>query len=59
MDDTTGEVRVSVWRDLVKQVENLNPGALIRVENCQVRPPFEGVIQVSSGMFTKIVVEEK
>jgi len=24
-----------------------------------VRPPFEGVIQVSSGMFTKIVVEEK
>jgi ssDNA-binding replication factor A large subunit len=59
LDDTTGEVRVSVWRDLVKQVENLNPGALIRVENCQVRPPFEGVIQVSSGMFTKIVVEEK
>ena len=50
---------MSVWRDLVKQVENLNPGALIRVENCQVRPPFEGVIQVSSGMFTKIVVEEK
>lgn len=59
LDDTTGEVRVSVWRDLVQQVENLNPGALIRIENCQVRPPFEGVIQASSGMFTKIVVEEK
>jgi replication factor A1 len=59
LDDTTGEVRVSVWRNLVKQVENLNPGALVRVENCQVRPPFEGVIQVSSGMFTRIVVEEK
>jgi hypothetical protein len=24
-----------------------------------VRPPFEGIIQVSSGMFTRIVVEEK
>jgi replication factor A1 len=59
IDDGTGEVRVSVWRDLVRQVEGLAPGALVRIENCQVRPPFNGLIQVSSGMFTRIVVEKK
>lgn len=59
IDDGTGEVRVSVWRDLVKQVEGLAPGALVRIENCQVRPPFNGLLQVSSGMFTRIVVEKK
>ena len=59
LDDGTGEARVSVWRDLVKEAEGLTPGALVRVENCRVRPPFDGLIQVSSGMFTKIVVEEK
>jgi replication factor A1 len=59
IDDGTGEARVSVWRDLVGQVERLTPGALVRVENCNVRPPFDGLIQVSSGMFTKIVVEKK
>jgi replication factor A1 len=59
LDDGTGEARVSVWRDLVKEVEGLTPGALVRVENCRVRPPFDGLIQVSSGMFTRIVVEDK
>lgn len=59
IDDTTGEARVSVWQELVKEVEGLNMGTLVRIENCQVRPPFEGIIQVSSGMFTRIVVEEK
>jgi len=59
IDDGTGEARVSVWRDLVNEVENLNQGALIMIENCQIREPFDGLIQVSSGMFTKIVVEEK
>ncbi len=59
IDDGTGEARVSVWRDLVGQVEGLAPGALVRIENCHVRPPFDGLIQVSSGMFTRIMVEKK
>lgn len=59
LDDGTGEARVSVWRDLVSLTEGLAPGALVRVENCHVRPPFDGLIQVSSGMFTKIIVEKK
>jgi replication factor A1 len=59
IDDTTGEARVSIWRDLIKEVEGLELGSLVRIENCNVRPPFEGIIQVSSGMFTRIEVEEK
>ena len=58
IDDTTGEVRVSIWQELVKEIEVLNMGVLVRIENCKVRPPFEGIIQVSSGMFTRIIVEE-
>jgi replication factor A1 len=59
IDDNTGEARVSVWRDLVAQAETLELGNLIRIENCNVREPFGGLIQVSSGMFTKIIIEEK
>jgi len=59
IDDGTGEARVSVWRDLVSQAEGLSQGSLVRLENCNVRPPFEGLMQISSGMFTRIVVEEK
>ena len=59
LDDGTGEVRVSVWRNLVKEVEGLMPGMVVRMENCNVRPPFDGLIQVSSGLFTKILVEKE
>ena len=58
LDDGTGEARVSVWRNLIEEVEGLTPGTLIRVENCNVRPPFDGLLQVSSGLFTRIVVEK-
>ena len=57
IDDGTGEARVSVWRDLIKEVEGLTPGTTVRIENCNVRPPFDGLMQVSSGLFTRIVAE--
>jgi len=59
IDDGTGEARVSVWRDLVDEVKELTPGTFIRIENCDVRPPFDGLLQVSSGLFTRIVVEKE
>ena len=59
IDDGTGEARVSVWQALVTEAEKLSQGSLIRIENCNVRSPFEGLMQISSGMFTRIVVEEK
>jgi len=59
IDDETGEARVSIWRDLIAQVENLQPGSVVRIEYCNVREPFDGLLQLSSGMFTRIVVEKK
>jgi replication factor A1 len=58
IEDDTGEVRVSIWRDLINEVEGLQPGVLISIENCNVRPPFDGLLQVSSGIFTKISIGE-
>lgn len=58
IEDGTGEARVSIWRDLIDDVEGLTPGAVVKIENCNVRPPFDGLIQVSSGLFTKITVEK-
>ncbi len=57
VDDGTGEVRVSVWRDLVDKVLKIQAGAEVRIENCDVREPYNGLIQVSSGLFTRIVVK--
>jgi replication factor A1 len=59
IDDGTGEARVSVWRELVSQVEGLSGGTRVRIENCNIREPFDGLMQVSSGMFTRIVIEQK
>lgn len=56
LDDNTGEVRVSLWRELGREVEDLMPGAEIRLENMNVREPFDGLVQVSSGPFTKIKI---
>ena len=57
LDDGTGEVRVSLWRDLAEEAMDLQSGAMVRLEYMNVREPFDGLLQVSSGAFTKIVVE--
>ncbi|MFB0543273.1 MAG: hypothetical protein ACETVR_00680, partial [Candidatus Bathyarchaeia archaeon] len=56
IDDGTGEARVSVWRDLVEEVEDLPLGATVRIENCHVRPPYAELREVTSGIFTKIKI---
>jgi replication factor A1 len=56
IDDGTGDVRVSLWRGLVKEVENLSMGATVRIENCYVRPPFNERMDVTSGTFTRIKI---
>ena len=57
VNDGTGEARVSVWRDLVEKVEGLPLGAIVSIDGCVVKPPFDGLIQVSSSMFSRIKVE--
>jgi len=59
IDDDTGEARVSLWRDLAEEAMDLTAGAEVRIENLNMREPFDGLIQVSSGTFTKITVLKK
>jgi replication factor A1 len=59
IDDGTGEARVSLWKDFGKQVEGLAAGARIRIENSNIREPFDGLMQISSSQFTKIVILKK
>jgi len=55
IEDETGRARVSLWRELAEEAETLKPGTLIRIENCHVRPPFRDEVELSSGMFTRII----
>ncbi|MBS7619218.1 hypothetical protein KEJ21_01025 [Candidatus Bathyarchaeota archaeon] len=57
INDGTGEALVSVWRDLVEEVEELPLGTIVYIDGCVVKPPFDGLIQVSSSMFSRIKVE--
>ncbi len=50
---------MSLWRDHAEAAMDLTAGAEIRLEYMNVREPFDGLIQVSSGAFTKIVVERE
>jgi replication factor A1 len=56
IDDGTGEARVSLWRELAEEAMDLTGGAYIRLEYVNVREPFDGLIQVSSGSFTKLII---
>lgn len=59
IDDGSGEARISLWREHGKAVEGLTAGARIRMENCNIREPFDGLMQVTSTQYTKITVLKK
>ena len=59
IDDGTGEARVSLWREHAEAAMDLTAGAEVRLEYMNVREPFDGLIQVSSGAFSKLIVERK
>jgi replication factor A1 len=59
IDDGTGEARVSLWREHAEAAMELTAGAEIRLEYVNVREPFDGLMQVSSGSFTKMIVERE
>ena len=59
VDDGSGEARISLWREHGKAVEDLTAGARIRLENCNIREPFDELMQVTSTQFTRITVLKK
>ena len=59
VDDGTGEARVSLWREHAEKAMDLTAGSEVSLEYMNVREPFDGLIQLSSGAFTKIVITKK
>lgn len=56
LQDETGEVRVSLWRDLADKVDGLAEGSRLRIKNAYVKMGFFGDYELSSGITTEIEV---
>jgi ssDNA-binding replication factor A large subunit len=54
LKDATGEVKVSVWRDLVNMVENLTEGENIYIMNPTVKEGLTGLPELSTNALTSI-----
>jgi replication factor A1 len=52
--DQTGEIRVSLWRDLADKVENILIDTEVRIKNAYVRMGFDGSLELSSNSMTEI-----
>jgi replication factor A1 len=58
IEDETGVARISVWRNLADEAVRLLSGEVVRVENCRVRFASRGLVDLTSGPFTRIMVED-
>ncbi len=56
--DSTGDINVSLWRDLVDEVIATNKGASIKITNAYVKPGFYGDLEISSGSGTIVEILE-
>lgn len=59
LQDETGELRVSLWRDLADTVEGLAEGSRLRIKNAYVKMGFFGDFELSSGLTTEIEVLQR
>jgi len=54
LEDETGKIRVSLWRNLADQVENLKAEDKIRIENAYVKRGLSGQLELTSSILTKV-----
>lgn len=59
IQDQTGKIQVSLWRDLVDKVEGLTREGRLQIKNAYVKMGFDGSIELSSGFFTEVKVLSK
>jgi hypothetical protein len=52
--DESGEIGVTLWRDLADRVDGLRTGTRLRIKNAYVRMGFFGDLELSSGMTTEL-----
>jgi replication factor A1 len=58
ISDSSGDVDVSLWRDLVDKVVSTNKGASIKITNAYIKPGFYGDLEISSGSGTDVEILE-
>jgi len=54
LEDETGKIRVSLWRNLADQVENLKAKDKIRIENAYVKRGLSDQLELTSSILTTI-----
>ncbi len=54
--DKTGEVQVSLWRELADKLQNLPPGTGLKLKNLYTRTAFDGGMELSSRSTAEIEV---
>lgn len=58
ISDSTGDIDVSLWRDLVDKIVATNKGASIKITNAYIKPGFYGDLEISSGTGTVVEILE-
>jgi ssDNA-binding replication factor A large subunit len=58
ISDSTGDVDVSLWRDLVDKIVSIQKGAFLKIINGYVKPGFYGDLELSSGSTTEVEILE-
>lgn len=54
LEDETGKVRVSAWREHAKKVEKLTVGTMVKLKNVHVKKEFKGLLEISTSTSTEI-----
>ena len=52
--DESGEIGVTLWRDLAEKVDGLTAGSRLRIKNAYVKMGFFGDLELSSGRTTEL-----
>jgi replication factor A1 len=52
--DESGEIAVTLWRDLADRVREVGAGAQLHIKNAYVKMGFFGDLELSSGMTTEL-----
>jgi replication factor A1 len=58
ISDSTGEIDVSLWRDLVDIIVPIHKGASLKITNAYIKPGFYGDLEISSGSGTIVDILE-
>lgn len=58
ISDSTGEIDVSLWRDLVDKIVPIHKGTSLKITNAYIKPGFYGDLEISSGSGTIVDILE-